>query len=80
MERCKCENCHWFKKENPYYIFENGKMYPCNNINTDGWRHWCKTQEAPDDCNDYCKLGEYRPKGIFAGLAYIIKKVGNNIK
>lgn len=76
----KCEDCHWFKEENPYEIASNGKMYPCANIGVPGWECWAEEQKAPEECEDYCKRGEYVPTGIWAGVAKVVRAVEEMIE
>ena len=76
----RCEDCHWFVEDEPYKILSNGKMYPCTNIGESGWEHWAEKQEAPEECAEYCKKGEYVPTGIWAGAAKVVQAVAEKIK
>jgi len=78
-----CAGCHFGKWKNGYerrWIktkYGNEKFWPCDNIGVDGWKHWMEYQEQPETCEGYCKIGEYKPQGIFAEMAGVMKGIEN---
>ncbi len=74
-----CSNCYWFH-EDQIKPCSNGKIYPCSNIGVDGWKHWTKEQEAPSECSEYCRKGEYTPTGIWADVTKVINKVSKAVE
>lgn len=76
MRQNYCKDCHWHNKETPFEILSNGKFYPCHNIGVDGWEYWHEHQTEPEDCDGYCKQGEYVPTDVWAGVAKVASEVG----
>lgn len=76
-----CAGCHFGKWKNGYdrrwlkTKNGNGVFLPCTNIGVDGWKHWNEYQEAPEACEGYCKIGEYKPRGMFAELAGVMQEI-----
>ena len=72
MMQNRCKDCHWWKDGDAFEIQSNGKFLPCTNIGVDGWEYWLDTQQEPEDCDGYCKRGEYVPSGVWAGVAKLL--------
>ena len=72
MKQNRCKDCHWWKDGDAFEIQSDGKFLPCTNIGVDGWEHWLDTQQEPEDCDGYCKRGEYVPSGVWAGVAKLL--------
>lgn len=75
-----CEDCHWLREKDPFKVTSNGKIYPCSNIGVPGWNFWDEEQKAPEECEDYCKRGEYVPTGVWAGVSKVVQAVAEKIK
>lgn len=69
MMQKRCKDCHWWKDGDAFEIQSDGKFLPCTNIGVDGWEYWLDIQQEPEDCDGYCKRGEYVPSGVWAGVA-----------
>ena len=72
MKQNRCKDCHWWKDGDAFEIQSDGKFLPCTNIGVDGWEYWLDTQQEPEDCDGYCKRGEYVPSGVWAGVAKLL--------
>ena len=72
MKRCK--DCYWWMGD-ACEVTINGKISPCVNIGVDGWHYWCVNQKEPENCEGFCKDGEYVPTGIWAGVAELLETI-----
>ena len=72
MMQKRCKDCHWWKDGDAFEIQSDGKFLPCTNIGVDGWEYWLDIQQEPEDCDGYCKRGEYVPSGVWAGVAKLL--------
>lgn len=76
-----CAGCHWGKwkhgTNHRWCKLKTGKkvFMPCVNIGVSGWHYWNKNQEQPPECQDYCKIGEYVPRGFAADMKKVIQAV-----
>ena len=81
----RCAACHWWRGKgdrasDPFKVMSNGKIYPCVNIGVDGWDYWCDNQKEPEDCEAFCKVGEYVPTGIWADIAKLAEAIVEKIE
>ena len=72
MMQKRCKDCHWWKDGDAFEIQSDGKFLPCTNIGVNGWEYWLDIQQEPEDCDGYCKRGEYVPSGVWAGVAKLL--------
>lgn len=75
-----CAGCHFGKwKDNGqrWYESKGRKLVfcPCCDPESTGWLYWMLRQEQPPHCDQYCKIGEYKPSGIFADLALAMQAI-----
>lgn len=78
-----CAGCHWgtwktgrihrWRSE----VHTKEHFYACCNIGVDGWYWWNESGTQPPSCEGYCKIGEYKPEGIWADFAKAIHAIGD---
>lgn len=77
----RCASCHWGKwKDNTKRWYEHNitkepRFLPCVNIGTNGWKWWNEHQTEPPTCKGYCKIGEYKPHGVWAQMAGVMQEI-----
>ena len=55
-----CDKCFWFNHDKLDRPKSDGKIYPCENFGTDGWKHWGIFQKAPETCSGYNMNDRYK--------------------
>lgn len=74
-----CKDCHWWKGD-ACEVTSSGKIFPCVNIGVDGWDYWCDNQKEPEDCEGFCKVGEYVPTGVWDDVAKLLETVAEKME
>ena len=62
-----CKNCHWFKPDKDF-------SYAITCLDT-----FCKTKET-DTCENFITTQDYKPTGIWAGVAELVKSVAEELE
>lgn len=78
----QCDTCHWLKDPEHWVTKRtDGRMVEnhCQNLGEPCWHYWEEHQTAPENCESYCKKGEYVPTGIWAQIAKVVEAVANKI-
>ena len=81
----RCGNCHWWKgngdrPSDPFEVTSDGKIFPCVNLEADGWDYWYANQKEPAHCKEFCKVGEYVPTGIWVDVAKVVEAVAEKVE